>query len=618
MDIEKIRDHIKAFEFVKLFVDGLGWEYPRQTSSSIQLQDSQNSIVKLEYSYIAQINQVPVLKFDSQQLHNFNDRLKMIQLHEKIKEEHQEHLILFQNEKYAFTLSYLSQDNQVREHSYFKDQNIDSLISKLASLHFGIEEDEPKIKEIAKKLDKAFNTEKVTKRFYQDFKSNHFEFQKHITGIPNEEHKKWYASIILNRLMFIWFLQKKLFCNDDAEYLQTKLTESQKRGKDKYYLEFLTLLFFEGFAKKPKERSEKAKKLLGEIDYLNGGLFVPHTIEDKYQNIQIADKAFEETYKIFQQYEWHVEDQKAGRNTDKDIDPDVLGYIFEKYINELQQKSIGAYYTKDEITNYLSRNTIQNCILDKVNQKQNKQFKSIADLLHQLDAPLCKLLLTDEDSILNTLTILDPAVGSGAFLMAAMKELVNIYSPIIGKIKTFTNRDLKTWLDDFEGKHKSIAYGVRKNIILKNLYGVDLMKEATEVCKLRLFLSLVATALDRRELEPLPNIDFNIVHGNSLIGFLKEDHITEQLSFDGSSYTQMKEKYNKLIKQYKTKSLSFDKLKELKSKVNDFLKTENSKLNEVLANKCRDKGLKYSEVIDIQGKKKITKNVLYLLMTFKI
>ncbi len=603
MDIEKIRDYIKDFEFKKLFVDGLGWEHSPQMTFSLDFPKT-----TIRYSCIAQINNVPVLKINSQQLHNFNDRSKsskMEQLHRELKKKHQEHLLLFQNET-SFTLSYFSKGGHVREHSYFKDQSTDSLTTKLASIHIDFE-DEPKIIEIGKKLDKAFNTEKVTKRFYQDFKNNHFDFQKHITGIPDEEEKKWYASVILNRLMFIWFLQKKLFCNDDAQYLQTKLEESKQRRKDKYYLEFLTVLFFEGFAKKPKERSEKAKELLGEIDYLNGGLFVPHTIEEKYKGkIQIEDQAFEKTYQIFQQYEWHVEDEKSGKATDKDIDPDVLGYIFEKYINQLQQKSMGAYYTKDEITNYLSRNTIRNCILDKVNQKQNKQFKSIEELLHQLDAPLCKLLLTNNDSILNTLTVLDPAVGSGAFLMATMKELINIYSPIIGKIETLGDRDLKTWLDDFESKHKSIAYGIKKNIILKNLYGVDLMKEATEVCKLRLFLSLVATALDRQELEPLPNIDFNIMHGNSLIGFLKEDG-KEQLSLDGSSYTQIKERYNQLIKKYKTKSLSFEKLKSLKNKVNEFLETESSKLNEVLANKCKAKDLKYTEIIDIQSKKKITK-----------
>ncbi|MCY4320779.1 MAG: hypothetical protein OXC37_00010 [Bdellovibrionaceae bacterium] len=289
----------------------------------------------------------------------------------------------------------------------------------------------------------------------------------------------------------------------------------------------------------------------------------------------------------------------------------MLWDIFEKYINELQQKSLGAYYTRDEITKYLSKNTIQNCILDKVNQK-GYNFESIEELLHKLDVNLCKLLLTNEDSILNNLTILDPAVGSGAFLVSAMKELIDIYSPILGKIETLGDRELKSWYKDFKEKHKSISYGIKKNIILKNLYGVDIMKEATEVCKLRLFLSLVSSALNEKELEPLPNMDFNIMHGNSLIGFLNEENQVKedekQLEWSailGESYSQIKTKYNKLVNQYKNQALSFEKLKKLKKETNNFLKTNNLKLNRLLADKCNNKGLKYNPILDIQNKKKV-------------
>ena len=567
MNIQKLREHIKNFQFGDLFTEGLGWEHPNnRTVCTVDINGSSTS-----YSYIAEINAVPVLQFKIS-LDSDSDRKK---LHREIEKQHKKHLILFHSDTNSFTLSYLSKEGQVRPHDYFKGQNTDGLISKLSSIHFGIE-DEPKITEVGEKLDQAFNTEKVTKKFYIDFKRNHSNFQKYISGIPNGEERKWYASVVLNRLMFIWFLQRKGFVDNDRLYLQTKLEESKQRERNKYYYysEFLKLLFFEGFAKKPRERSPEARQMLGEIDYLNGGLFVPHSIEEKYKDkINIEDKAFKETYQIFQTYEWYREDEKEKNN---EISPDVLGYIFEKYINELQQKSLGAYYTRDEITDYLSRSTIDKCILDKVNA-MGYSFKTIEEMLHKLDARLCKKLLTDDNSILNTLTVLDPAVGSGAFLISAMKRLMYIYSPIIGKIQMLNNRDLKVWLEDFERSHKSIAYGIKKNIILKNLYGVDIMKEAIEVCKLRLFLSLVASALERRELEPLPNIDFNIMCGNSLMGFLKEDHSKEQMSLDGQSYTQIKSKYNQMVNKYKTQSLSFEKLKELKSKINDFLKEKSSK-----------------------------------------
>ncbi len=586
MDIASIRNHLKNFEFQKLFVESLGWNNPQVQSSSIKLENS-----NIPYTHVAEISGVPVLKFE----YVAGERRKKI--HNKIKQKYHKHLLLFSNDK-SFYLSYLSKEGDLRTHNYFKEQSGDAFISKLASIHFGIE-DVPKISEIANNLDKAFDTEKVTKKFYEDFKNNHFSFQKYISGIKSEEDKKWYSSIILNRLMFIWFLQKKDFCDNNRSYLETKLQESKVKGKDRYHSEFLNTLFFEGFAKKTIERSEKAKNLLGKIKYLNGGLFIPHEIEEKYRNIKIKDKAFEETFKIFQNYEWHLQDNKGK---DNEISPDVLGYIFEKYINEIQQKSLGAYYTRDEITGFLNQRSIHNCILDKL-AKRGHKFSNIGELFEKLDDKMCKILLTDKDSILNTLTILDPAVGSGAFLVSALKNLIDVYSPIIGKIETSSDRELKAWLENFNNRHKSILYGIKKNIILKNLYGVDIMKEATEVCKLRLFLSLVSSALDSTELEPLPNMDFNIMHGNSLIGFLKEKNTNEQFSLFGESYSQIKEKYNKLVNQYKNKSLSFEKLKELKQKVSKFLEENNSNLNQVLSDKCDDEGLKYEKNIDVKGKK---------------
>ena len=615
LDTSKLRKHIENFQIRELFIESLGWDNP---STGLQNEMQLNGKT-VSYSCIAEKSNVPVLLFESKIFNQFENQFDKKKFHQKIKETHTKHIALFKDEENFFYISYLSKEGHVRDHhSYFKGQNSDDFISKLANIHFLID-DTPQIAEIGIKLEKAFDTEKITKRFFEDFKNNHLNFQKYISGINNTEEKKWYASLILNRLMFIWFIQKKGFINnEDYNYLQNKLEDSKTRSSDKYYSEFLTLLFFEGFAKKSKERSEKAKKLLGNIRYLNGGLFVPHPIEEKYKKtIQIPDKAFEKTFEIFSNYEWHLQDSRGKSN---EISPDVMGYIFEKYINELQQKSLGAYYTRDEITKYLSKNTIQNCILDKVNQ-QGYDFKSRDELLGSLDAKLCKLILTNEDSILNNLTILDPAVGSGAFLVSAMKELIDIYSPILGKIEILGDRELKKWYEDFKIKHKSISYGIKRHIILKNLYGVDIMKEAAEVCKLRLFLSLVSSALNEKELEPLPNMDFNIMHGNSLIGFLraddkegveqkvkqnkKQEAQTAWSEILGESYKQIKERYNKLVSQYKSKALSFEKIKELKHKILDFLDENNSKLNLVLADKCNQRGVSFKPIIDIQGKKKV-------------
>ena len=99
-----------------------------------------------------------------------------------------------------------------------------------------------------------FTLKRVTKKFYDRFKKEHDAFLKFLKGIPDEDMQKWYVSVMLNRLMFIYFIQKKGFLNDDINYLRTKLTEIQQGGSNQYYKEFLCPLFFEGFAKPADQR----------------------------------------------------------------------------------------------------------------------------------------------------------------------------------------------------------------------------------------------------------------------------------------------------------------------------------------------------------------------------
>jgi len=601
IDIKSIRKTLKEFNFKDLFIDQLGWNIPNVGKQcEVKVKDE-----IIPYSYIAELSGVPVIHFKGEYRKKFECKKMRKKLHDEISEKHIKNLIIFSDGRSYFDLSYLpSKDDGIKIHSFFKEQNGDNFINKLRGIHIGIKEDSPTISEISEKLDKSFNTEEVTKKFYEDFKSSHFNFQEYISGIKEKKEKAWYSSVILNRLMFIWFLQKKNFLDNDNDYLKTKLKEFGD-NKGSYYSDFLKLLFFEGFAKQPINRSAQAKKVLGEIKYLNGGLFIPHPIEDKYgDKINIENKAFENIFKIFSKYEWHAEDNKGGSD---EISPDVLGYIFEKYINDSQKKSKGAYYTRDEITNFLSKEAIQGYIVERLNREHGYEFKSMDNVLYNLDSKLCKILLTKEDSILNTLTILDPAVGSGAFLVAAMKELINIYSPIMGKIQTLKDRNLQEWRECFFKENKSTLYGIKKNIILKNLYGVDIMNEATEVCKLRLFLSLASSALEKKELEPLPNIDFNILHGNSLAGFLKEQSATEQVSLFGESYSQIKREYQEMVTKYKTDNLSFKKLGKLKSDIQNFIESKNQIFNRIVADKCNKeesnkKKIKY-ETIDADGKK---------------
>ena len=141
------------------------------------------------------------------------------------------------------------------------------------------------------------------KRFFEDFKKEHLRFVEYIHGIDDEYDCRWYASVLLNRLMFIYFLQRKGFLdNGNLEYLQDKLAESRERGANLYYGQFLKLLFFEGFAKGEDERRDVARNMLGQVVYLNGGLFLLHPLEKRWPDIHIPDEAFENLFALFSRY----------------------------------------------------------------------------------------------------------------------------------------------------------------------------------------------------------------------------------------------------------------------------------------------------------------------------
>ena len=519
---DKAHDRLYEFKLQELFILELGWSQPASRNPESLDVEGQT----YERSQIAQMSGVPIFEIASPDGDIPTAEIRNA-IYKAIAAQFAENLLIFVNQSRTRSLWYWAKRDGTkfypRTESYVQGQPPDLLLSKIGGLFIpleALEQGEPPVIDIAARLQQSFDLEKVTKKFYQEFQAQHQIFLQHIQGIERESDRRWYASVILNRLMFVYFLQKKYFINQgDLFYLKQKLEDSKRRGSNLFYKEFLQTLFFEGFAKPERDRPNAAKALIGQILYLNGGLFLHHQIElDDRNDIVIPDAAFEQVFNVFEKYSWHLDDTPGGK-TDE-INPDVLGYIFEKYIN---QKAFGAYYTRTEITEYLCDRTINKLILDRVNRISERQFDSIGDLLVKLDANLCRQLIYGEDAILRTLSLLDPACGSGAFLIAAMKTLIPIYSGIIGVIKTAGDRQLTQWLKEVEAKHPSLPYFIKKRIITDNLYGVDIMEEAMEIAKLRLFLALVSSAQTADQLEPLPNVDFNIMAGNSLIGLMRVD-----------------------------------------------------------------------------------------------
>jgi hypothetical protein len=619
IDRERARQCLKAFDFRRLFLDQLGWD--KHTGL---LEKNVDGRVH-RFQAVSEKRGVVVLVADS--IPDYSTRVKLDKL---IAKDHFEHLIIFTDQSrgrqvWQWMRREAGKPNAIRAYTYSTGQTGELLLQKLEHLVVTLEDEEKTgLADILGRMRTGFDVEKVTKKFYERFKAEHERFLKFIDGIPDKQMESWYASVMINRLMFLYFIQAKSFLNADLDYLRNKLKESRDRKKDGYYRDFLCPLFFEGFARKKEERSPAVNKLLGNVPYLNGGLFQRHQIEELHgKKIQIADSAFEHLFSFFKEYNWHL-DERENRD-DREINPDVLGYIFEKYIN---QKQMGAYYTKEDITEYISKNTIIPFLLDAVRKECRIAFDRQTGIwrllredpdryIYEAVRHGTQLELPDEIAIgLNSIpdrggwkrtappeyglpteiwrevverrrryqetrtklangevrevndlitlnldirqfaqdviqycegpellralyraiekvSVLDPTCGSGAFLFSALNILKPLYEACLQRMQMFIDEldaggphhpkkfeDLREILDQSK-KHPNQDYFILKSIIVNNLYGVDIMEEAVEICKLRLFLKLVAQVESQDRIEPLPDIDFNIRAGNTLVGYAR-------------------------------------------------------------------------------------------------
>jgi hypothetical protein len=620
IDFERTRDCLKQFDFGRLFIEELGWSQPT-SRQPVSFAAKEAGFTRRQVASLAGAVVLEIIADDGR----IPDAKTRAAVHKEIARLHHENLLIFVDADHAQSLWYWvkrqDEKQSPREHLYARGQPGDLFLSKLGQMVFDLAELDAdgnvSIVEVATRLRAALDVERVTKKFYREFQDQHIAFLELIKGIRDERQRRWYASVLLNRLMFICFLQRKGFLdNGDLNYLQNKLAASKERGKNQFFSEFLKLLFFEGFAKPAEKRSPAARRELGEIRYLNGGLFLPHKVEQQNPKLDVPDRAFENLFALFERYSWNLDDTPGGK--DDEINPDVLGYIFEKYIN---QKAFGAYYTRTEITEYLCERTIHQLILDAINTPESvrenppkglriRLYASLGDLLMDLDAGLCKRLLFE---VLPGLSLLDPACGSGAFLVAAMKALINVYSAVVGKIKFLKNKELSAWLVDTEHDHRSLHYFIKKRIITDNLYGVDIMEEATEIARLRLFLSLVASAETVDQLEPLPNVDFNILPGNSLIGLLRvrddDFESKHQKTLFRKSYKDILAEKNRLIENYRHAANYAEDLTDLRDDIDKKKAEARETLNEILLDEFKALGIKFEQATWDTAKNKESKPV---------
>ena len=636
------RTLLEQFDFPKLFIEELGWD---RHSADLSIPISGTTFA---LRAIAEKRGMVAWVCKAASGQQISDRATRKKIETQVAKTTLEHLIIFTDAKRAeqiwcWARREAGKPASVPEHFWYASSGNRGFLQKLEAIAFSLaEETTLTLNDVTTRARAAFDVERVTKRFYDQFKTEHKAFLDCISGISEVADKEWYASLMLNRMMFIYFMQRKRFLDNKPNYLADKLAACKAQlGQDKFYSfyrTFLIRLFHEGLG--AKIRNPELEKMLGKIPYLNGGLFEKHPIEERSPDIKIPDEAFTRIFNYFDRYQWHL-DERPLRN-DNEINPDVLGYIFEKYIN---QKQMGAYYTKEDITEYISKNTVIPFLFDAAkaeckvafdnpggptiwdhlrddpdryiytavkhgaehalppeiaagvddvsaraqwNQKAPDQFGLPTEIWREVLARRARYaevrakLVAGEIREINDLithnleirqfahdviercegpdllralwkaiegvTVLDPTCGSGAFLFAALNILEPLYETCLDRMEAFvadlarsgegqaTNKfeDFKATLAKVNA-HPNSRYFTLKSIILNNLFGVDIMEEAVEICKLRFFLKLAAQVdPDQKQenlgIEPLPDIDFNIRAGNTLVGYATYADVKQALS----------------------------------------------------------------------------------------
>ena len=636
--------YISESNFQELFIREMGWNNPQgQSTIDITIEE-----VTYTFNFVAERNgfQVMTCKVDDIPTSSLVKKIDT-----RLRRQANDYICIYHlpdgSEHHLWAVPVKRVDKRdVVVVEYETAAQADFLYEKVSGLTFGLDE-KTTIVDVKERVQGAFviNADKITKDFYKGFRKEHIKFAKFISGIDDEiadirqnRNKQWYTSVMLNRLMFCYFIQKKGFLNQNLNYLRDKLAwVKSEQGDDhfySFYRGFLRNLFHDGL-NEPHHNQEFVRKY-GRIPYLNGGMFDIHDLERQYADIDIKDEAFESLFAFFDQWHWHLDDRLTA--TGKDINPDVLGYIFEQYINDRAQ--MGAYYTKEDITEYIGRNTIVPYLLDATKKADEKPFREngalwqflresgdryIFDAVkkgHDIPIPdyievgidttqpnlldrrkrwnertpeqwalpteiwretverlqrykdirakiengeihevndfitynldirqfVQDFLAKTDDRLfvlhfyqaLQKITILDPTCGSGAFLFATLNILEPLYETCITRMQEWQEKNsnlFKAELEELNVKYRNnIRYFIYKSIILRNLYGVDIMVEATEIAKLRLFLKMVAVVdVNPRDthlgLEPLPDIDFNIRCGNTLVGYANEKELQEGLLY---------------------------------------------------------------------------------------
>ncbi len=387
--------------------------------------------------------------------------------------------------------------------------------------------------QVADRWRRAFSVELVTRAFYTSYagvrdgvahalKSRN---PRHAVASPqfSEKERRDWATRQLGRVLFLWFLQAKRWLGYDgggggpADYLAQLWRANQSQGGH-YYQRVLRPLFFEAMARPVTQRTRETTDLLGEIPYLNGGLFRANALEDRIDDagaVDLPDDLFDpdpercgSVLGLFSRYHFTTRESTPDDQS-VDPDPELLGRVFENLYQGDARHDSGTYYTPREIVHVMCRQALHGWLSDRTGAEPELIELVRLEAVEPSDVGAGELIDPDTaQSIaeeLDAVRICDPAAGSGAFLLGAMQEIIQLRRGLA----------LAAGLPDEQIDRLAAEW--KRRAIQSSLYGVDVNPDAVEICHLRLWLSLVLDLEDPSRVAPLPNLDFRVVAGDSLI-----------------------------------------------------------------------------------------------------
>jgi adenine-specific DNA-methyltransferase len=375
----------------------------------------------------------------------------------------------------------------------------------------------------------AFSIEQLSREFFDKYKKQFDKFWTYINtnkdyetiffGDDRQKSIRDFTKKLLGRIVFLQFLQKKgwMGCaaktsaweDGDKQFMQNLLDAFE--DKEHFHSKCLAVLFYNTLNRKRNDDLFVCEGLSSslnntKIPYLNGGLF--DSDEDESRKIDFPIKYFEELLEFFGQYNFTI-DETDPNDHEVGIDPEMLGHIFENLLEDNKDK--GAFYTPKVIVQYMCQESLIEYILTKLNSNKIIEIKdAVEDLLRNRLVEKCSDLDLVEPiaQTLYDVKICDPAIGSGAFPMG----ILNVIYQVVEKLYWIQPDSVaRVWnISDTEWQ----PHRVKQNIMQHSIYGVDLESGAVDIARLRFWLALV---VDEVEPLPLPNLDYKIMQGNSLL-----------------------------------------------------------------------------------------------------